>query len=86
MRSSTRCITNISPTCRCIPSVVFLKQLGCGSGMWRNTTGGGSLRVYGCHEDDSRSTKQSVSVVLQEEKDRGLSTVRCLHPVSTDCG
>ncbi len=35
-------------------------------------THGGSLRVYGCHEDDPRATKQLVSVVLQEEKDRGL--------------
>jgi hypothetical protein len=35
-------------------------------------THGGSLRVYGCHQDDHRSTQDSVSGVLQEETLHGL--------------
>ena len=35
-------------------------------------THGGSLRVYGCHAEDSRSTEQSVSAVLQQEIEFGL--------------
>jgi hypothetical protein len=35
-------------------------------------THGGSLRVYGCHQDDERETQQSVEVLLQEETTRGL--------------
>jgi len=35
-------------------------------------THGGSLRVYGCHQDDSRSTQAAVSRVLQEEVQHGL--------------
>lgn len=35
-------------------------------------THGGSLRVYGCHSDDSRETQQSVDDLLKEEADRGL--------------
>lgn len=35
-------------------------------------THGGSLRVYGCHQDDSRSTQAAVSSVLQAEVQHGL--------------
>ena len=35
-------------------------------------THGGSLRVFGCHLTDSRSTEGSVVAVLQEEQKRGL--------------
>ena len=35
-------------------------------------THGGSLRVYGCHQDDPRSTQTTVSDVLQEEIHHGL--------------
>lgn len=35
-------------------------------------THGGSLRVYGCHQDDSRSTQAAVSNVLQAEVQHGL--------------
>lgn len=39
-------------------------------------THGGSLRVYGCHADDPRETRQSVAVMLQEEADRGLQQLQ----------
>jgi hypothetical protein len=35
-------------------------------------THGGSLRVYGCHSDDSRKTEASVTRILREEIRRGL--------------
>jgi hypothetical protein len=35
-------------------------------------THGGSLRVYGCHQDDSRSTQSAVTNVLQAEVQHGL--------------
>lgn len=35
-------------------------------------THGGSLRVFGCHSTDSRSTGDSVAALLQEEQKRGL--------------
>jgi C-methyltransferase C-terminal domain/Putative zinc binding domain/Methyltransferase domain len=35
-------------------------------------THGGSLRVYGCHKDDPRSTQDAVSSVLQAEIQHGL--------------
>jgi hypothetical protein len=35
-------------------------------------THGGSLRVYGCHQDDSRITQAAVSRVLQAEVQHGL--------------
>ena len=38
-------------------------------------THGGSLRVYGCHFGDVRKTKNSVTVLLQEEKLRGLQKI-----------
>ena len=36
------------------------------------STHGGSLRVYGCHQDDPRSTQAVVNDMLQEEIRRGL--------------
>ena len=35
-------------------------------------THGGSLRVYGCHSDDARSTSPSVGALLAEEERRGM--------------
>lgn len=40
------------------------------------TTHGGSLRVYGCHADDLRTTQQSVDILLQEEAKRGLQRLQ----------
>ena len=39
-------------------------------------THGGSLRVYGCHDDDPRRTKQPVDKILQEERNYGLQELR----------
>lgn len=39
-------------------------------------THGGSLRVYGCHQDDSRSTQTSVASVLQSEDQNGLQDLK----------
>ena len=36
------------------------------------STHGGSLRVYGCHQDDPRSTQAAVSGILQKETQHGL--------------
>lgn len=36
------------------------------------STHGGSLRVYGCHQDDPRSTQAAVSGILQKESQHGL--------------
>ena len=36
------------------------------------STHGGSLRVYGCHEDDARATTLAVDALLSKEKQRGL--------------
>jgi len=38
-------------------------------------THGGSLRIYGCHESDSRATDVSVDVVLKAESSRGLQSI-----------
>ena len=38
-------------------------------------THGGSLRVYGCHAENSLSTEQSVSAVLQKEIECGLRDI-----------
>ena len=35
-------------------------------------THGGSLRLYGCHADDSRATSAAVEALLREEERRGL--------------
>jgi len=36
------------------------------------STHGGSLRVFGCHVDDGRATRDSVASLLEEERQRGL--------------
>jgi SAM-dependent methyltransferase len=36
------------------------------------STHGGSLRIYGCHQDDPRETRKAVLELLREEADRGL--------------
>lgn len=38
-------------------------------------THGGSLRIYGCHQTDSRSTKRMVETLLSREADAGLQTL-----------
>jgi hypothetical protein len=38
-------------------------------------THGGSLRVYGCHEDDPRQTSPIVNAVLAEERNSGFQTL-----------
>lgn len=38
-------------------------------------THGGSLRIYGCHEDDPRQTSLAVAKLIDEERDRGLRTL-----------
>ena len=38
-------------------------------------THGGSLRVYGCHQEDQRATTASVDAVLKQEKAEGLQTL-----------
>ena len=39
-------------------------------------THGGSLRVYGCHADDPRETRESVNRILEEESRAGLQEVQ----------
>lgn len=49
----------------------------CGLQVWdveELPTHGGSLRVFGCHADDARQTTPAVSVLIAEEKRRGLQT------------
>jgi hypothetical protein len=36
-------------------------------------THGGSLRVYGCHQQDQRATTSAVAALLDEERSRGLN-------------
>lgn len=38
-------------------------------------THGGSLRIYGCHANDTRATTPAVGAVLAEEQARGLQTL-----------
>ena len=38
-------------------------------------THGGSLRVYGCHQEDTRTTINSVDTILKQEKAEGLQTL-----------
>ena len=38
-------------------------------------THGGSLRIYGCHHEDSRANSPSVAAMLVEEAQRGLQTL-----------
>lgn len=39
------------------------------------TTHGGSLRVYGCHDDDRRPASPAVDALLAEERRRGLQSL-----------
>ena len=39
------------------------------------TTHGGSLRIYGCHEADTRETLPAVQVILEKENERGLQNL-----------
>jgi SAM-dependent methyltransferase len=39
------------------------------------STHGGSLRVYGCHLDDSRQALPAVEIILKNEKERGLQNL-----------
>lgn len=38
-------------------------------------THGGSLRIYGCHQEDSRPTVNAVAALLQREDEAGLQTL-----------
>ena len=38
-------------------------------------THGGSLRVFGCHQEVKRATTSSVEVILKQEKEEGLQTL-----------
>ena len=40
------------------------------------STHGGSLRIYGCHEDDPRETQDAVLDLLREEASRGLQQLK----------
>lgn len=51
---------------------------GAGLRVWKVEelpTHGGSLRVFGCHEDDARKTQASVTALLQEEANHGLQSL-----------
>lgn len=39
------------------------------------STHGGSLRIFGCHADDTRTSKTAVTTLLAEEAQRGLQTL-----------
>ena len=39
------------------------------------STHGGSLRIFGCHDDDPRATVESVPSLIKEEATRGLQTL-----------
>ena len=39
-------------------------------------THGGSLRVYGCHKNDTRKLNQNVKLLLKKEKDFGLQKIK----------
>lgn len=39
-------------------------------------THGGSLRIYGCHDEDTRLSTQAFTVLLEEEARRGMQTLR----------
>lgn len=41
----------------------------------KQPTHGGSLRIFGCHNDDPRHTAKSVAAVLKEEKLNGLQSL-----------
>ncbi len=39
-------------------------------------THGGSLRVYGCHADDGRTTSEAVAAITDGERDHGMQELR----------
>lgn len=39
-------------------------------------THGGSLRIYGCHEDNFRQTNESVDIIIKEEIESGLQDLQ----------
>lgn len=39
------------------------------------STHGGSLRIYGCHESDDRSSLPTVDAILEKERERGLQNL-----------
>ena len=39
-------------------------------------THGGSLRVYGCHKNDTRKLNRNVKLLLKKEKDFGLQKIK----------
>ncbi len=43
------------------------------------STHGGSLRIYGCHQNDKRVTAESVHSMLAEETSRGLQSLTIYH-------
>jgi SAM-dependent methyltransferase len=43
-------------------------------------THGGSLRIYGCHADDSRQPTLALSTLLNEEKQKGLQQLSAYQP------
>ena len=51
----------------------------CGLHIWRVEelpTHGGSLRVFGCHQDDSKEADSTVAALLQEEANHGLQNLK----------
>jgi SAM-dependent methyltransferase len=51
----------------------------CGLRVWdveELPTHGGSIRVYGCHEDDERATKPTVTALMEEEFRRGMRSLK----------
>lgn len=39
------------------------------------STHGGSLRIYGCHAEDTRASRETVAILLAEEAQRGLQNL-----------
>jgi SAM-dependent methyltransferase len=49
-------------------------------------THGGSLRIYGCHDDDERRTEGSVARILGDEVEQGLLNVETYKAFQRDAG
>jgi hypothetical protein len=47
-------------------------------------THGGSLRIFGCHSSDSRSTTDSVQKIIRKEAQAGLRTLSTYHAFQED--
>jgi hypothetical protein len=61
-------------------SLTIVSRIFSGSGLrvWdvqELPTHGGSLRIFGCHADDSRKTSAAVAAMLDLERDRGLQQI-----------